>query len=302
MALATSRHRLNTPSGALDPTDDHRSNGIRFRLLGPMEFSDDANRVVPLNGERLRTLFALLLISRGELVTVNRMIGCVWGEHPPTSARKNIQTYVWRIRRTFGRERLQRCGAGYVLQVRSGELDVEVFESLTVEGERLLTSNEPARARSTLDEAIALWRGTPFDDVVTADPPTAEITRLSEMYHTNLENHIEADLRCGCCAEAIAELRSLISEHPFRERLRSLLMLALNQCGRRVEALTVFTDFRVALQSEFGIDPGPEMHEIQNRVLCGEETPAEDTAASSQLGTATEITAAPSAAPRRRLA
>jgi DNA-binding SARP family transcriptional activator len=242
----------------------------RFAILGPFELRDAAGAAVVFGSDRARTLLALLLLERDQVCSTESLIAGIWGEHPPESARKNLQTYAWRLRRLLeqvGAARLEGRRNGYILRVDRAEVDVDQFERLAADGERLLAAGAAAEASGRLSQALQLWRGQPLSDVTFGEPPQGELVRLTEWHMTVLEDRIEADLRCGQSAHVIPELRKLAREHPYRERLHVQLMLALAQCGRQVEALSVFSDIRGVLQRDFGMEPGPALQQIQSEIL-----------------------------------
>jgi DNA-binding SARP family transcriptional activator len=242
----------------------------RFGILGPLELRDAAGTAVAFGSDRVRTLLALLLLERDQVCGTESLISGIWGEQPPRSARKNLQTYAWRLRRLLeqvGAAGLESRRNGYILRVDQAEVDVDQFERLAADGERLLAAGTAEIASDQLSRALRLRRGQPLSDVTFGEPPRGELIRLTEQYMTVLENRIEADLRCGRCAHVIPELRKLVGEHPYRERLHAQLMLALAQCGRQVEALSVFSDIRGVLRREFGMEPGPALQQIQSEIL-----------------------------------
>lgn len=243
----------------------------RFLMLGPFQAMTDSGTEISMNSDRARTLLALLLLQRNRVVSADELIVGIWGDSPPASARKNIQTYIWRLRKLLADgPALERRGCGYLLRVGPGELDLDVFEERAAVGERLLAT-DPWTASALLRDALRMWQGAPMSDVTFAVPP-GELTRLAERRLSVLESRIEADLGCGRNAELVAELRKLAVEHPYRERLRAQLMITLSRCGRRVEALNVFSDIRSLLLREFGLDPGPALHEIQAQILRSAST------------------------------
>lgn len=242
----------------------------RFGILGPFELWDAAGAAVPFGSDRARTVLALLLLQRDQICSAESLIDGVWGEQAPCSARKNLQTYVWRLRRLLrrvGAARLEGRSTGYVLSVIGGEVDLDQFEYRAAAGERLLAAGAADDASTVLADALQLWRGPPLSDVAFGEPPHGELVRLAERRMTVLESRIEADLGCGRFAEVVPELRKLVAEHPYRERLHAQLMLALSQSGRQVEALSVFSDIRSVLRREFGLDPGPALQYVQSEIL-----------------------------------
>jgi DNA-binding SARP family transcriptional activator len=242
----------------------------RFGILGPLELRDAAGCVVQLSSDRARTLLTLLLLRRDEICSTDELITGIWSERAPRSVRKNLQTYVWRLRCLLGEVgagRLESRRTGYMLTATSGEVDLDYFENRAATGERLLAAGAAEDASVVLGQALRLWRGQPLSDVTFAEPPEGELVRLAERRMSVLENRIEADLRRGCCAELVPDLRKLAGEHPYRERLHVQLMLALARCGRQIEALSVFSEIRSLLRREFGLEPGPALQQVQSEIL-----------------------------------
>ena len=163
-----------------------------FRLLGPLEVSEQ-HRAIALGGLKQRSLLAVLLLRANEIVATDRLVADVWGESPPATVAKSIQSYVWRLRRELGADRLTTRAPGYVLHVAPQELDLAVFERLRAEARRA----EPARAADKLRAALALWRGPPLADFAYEPFAQTEILRLEEMRLATLEERVDADLACG---------------------------------------------------------------------------------------------------------
>ena len=229
-----------------------------FRLLGPLEVADQ-ERVLALGGVKQRSLLALLLLHANEVVAAERLIGELWGEAPPATASKSIQSYVMRYRRELGAERLTTRAPGYVLNVGPDELDVAVFERLRAEARRA----EPARAAAKLREALALWRGSPLADLAYEPFAQTEIRGSRSCASRHSRSASTPSSRCGRHAELVAELETLIAAHPLRERLRGQLMLALYRAGRQAEALQVYRSARRELAEELGLEPGEALRRLE---------------------------------------
>ncbi|MGZ4201289.1 MAG: BTAD domain-containing putative transcriptional regulator [Thermoleophilaceae bacterium] len=159
-------------------------------------------------------------------------------------------------------------GRGYVLRVEPGQLDRERFERLVAQGQAALDRGLPGEASQHLEGALGLWRGPPLADFTYEPFAQLEIARLEEMRLTALESRIEADLELGRHAAAIAELEPLVAQHPLRERLRGLLMLALYRTGRQAEALDAYREARQALVDELGIEPSTQLQALQAGILA----------------------------------
>jgi predicted ATPase/DNA-binding SARP family transcriptional activator len=238
---------------------------MEFRLLGPVEVV--AGDPIPL-GQRPRTVLALLLLDANEVVSTDRLIEGIWAEGPPpASAAGSLQVHVHALRKAIGAERVVTRDPGYAIRVEPGELDVLRFERLAADGRRALHDGEAAQASSSLAEALALWRGPALADFRYAPFAQAEAQRLEEARTAVLEARIEADLQLGRHAGLVAELEALVAEHPLRERLRGQLMLALYRSGRQADALAAYQDARRGLVEELGIDPSPELRELEQAIL-----------------------------------
>jgi DNA-binding SARP family transcriptional activator/ABC-type branched-subunit amino acid transport system substrate-binding protein len=241
--------------------------GWEFRILGPLTVRNERGEV-DLGGRRQRALLALLLLRRGETVSADRLIEELWGGSPPAGAAKTLQVYVSRLRAALGDGLVARRGAGYALDTRGVRLDAERFEHGLDEGLRSLANGDVRAAVDTLGEALALWRGPVLEEFEYADWAQTERRRLEELRLVAREERIEGCLQLGEADRLVAELRALCGEHPLRERVRAQLMLALYRAGRQADALDVFRDGRRRLVEELGVEPGPELQELQRQILA----------------------------------
>jgi DNA-binding SARP family transcriptional activator len=247
---------------------------VDFRILGPLEVLEGSRRLA-LGGPQQRAVLAILLLHAGEVVSAGRLIDELWGDDPPETGAKVLQGYVSQLRKAL--EPTARSAAesriivtrspGYVVEVAPDELDLARFERLLAKGRDTLAAGDPSRAAELLTDALSLWRGPPLGDFADAQFAQPEIGRLEELRLVALEQRIEADLALGRHADAVGELERLVAEHPLRERLRGLLMLALYRSGRQAEALEAYREARSVLVDELGIDPGPELQRLEQAVL-----------------------------------
>ena len=238
---------------------------MQFGVLGPLEVTDQGF-VVPLGGRRQRTVLAVLLLNANGVVSGDRLIDEVWGDYPPSTARKSLQAYVSRLRGLLGDGVLEPSPPGYVLRVDSRHFDAERFAELAHRGRESMET-DPALAAASLREALGMWRGGPFADLADEPSLRSAITRLEDQRLAAVEDRIEADLRLGRHGHLVGELESLIDRHPLRERLRGQLMLALYRSGRQAEALRAYQETRQNLAEELGIEPSPELQRLEERIL-----------------------------------
>jgi DNA-binding SARP family transcriptional activator len=235
---------------------------MEFRLLGPLEVAE-RGRSLALGGVKQRSLLAILLLHANELVSSDRLIGELWGDTPPATAAKSIQVYVSRLRKELGPRRVTTRAPGYVLHVDPAELDLAHFERLVSEARRA----DPRSAADKLRRALALWRGPPLADLAYESFAQTEIARLEELRLTALEARFDADLAAGDHATLVGELEASVAEHPFRERLRCQLMLALYRSARQADALHAYQAARRELAEELGLEPGDELRRLERAIL-----------------------------------
>ncbi|MEU1585862.1 BTAD domain-containing putative transcriptional regulator [Micromonospora sp. NPDC005710] len=260
---------------------------MRFRILGPTQVVLADGREVPVGGPRLRALLALLLLDAGRVVSAERLIDGLYGEHPPRGAANALQSQVSRLRQALpaGHDPVEFHPAGYRLAVDPDEVDAYRFERLAEAGRRALVDGDWQRASTVLREALELWRGPALADAVGPAGAPVQAARLDELRLAATEDRVEADLALGVHGTLVAELRELVVAHPLRERPRGQLMRALAALGRPAEALAEFEDARHTLAEQLGTDPSAELAAIHVAVLRGAERGPADPALPSQLTT-----------------
>lgn len=249
---------------------------MEFRILGPLEVLDEGRRVA-LPGSKQRTLLALLLLHRGETLSTERSIDELWGERPPATAAKAVRVRISRLRKALavaggeGAEGLVLTREhGYELALDPEQLDAHRFERLVAEGRNELDGGRPQDAAAALEEALSMWRGRPLEDLAYEPFAQPAIARLEDLQIVALEQLIDAKLALGRHAEVVGRLERLIADHPYRERLRAQLMLALYRCERQADALQAYQDARRALVEELGIEPGERLRELERSILAQE--------------------------------
>ena len=242
---------------------------VDFRILGPLEVWYEG-RPIPVPGAKQRALLAMLLLHAGEVVSADRMLDAVWGEDPPDAGSTALRVRLSQLRKTLAGagSSLVTRPPGYVMQLRDDELDLRRCERLVAAGDRALQEGRPAEAVDALRDALALWRGPPLADLAYESFAQAPIVRLEELRLAALELRVEAELSLGRHGPLVGELQELVRLHPMRERLCCQLMLALYRDGRQSDALNAYRETRRRLVDEVGIEPGPQLQELEARVLA----------------------------------
>jgi YVTN family beta-propeller protein len=243
---------------------------IEFRILGPLEVSADG-RLFPLGSPKQRALLGLLLVHANETLSRDRMIEELWGEAAPATVESAFHSYLSRLRRQLNSVGasglLVRQAHGYRLRVEPDQLDVTRFEHLVDEGSEALAARKAELAADRFRQALALWRGPALADLQSERFAVTASARLEDAHVSALEQRLEADLALARHRQLIGELETLVSEHPYRERLRAQLMLALYRSGRQAEALRAYQQARRMLADELGLEPSQELKELEHAML-----------------------------------
>jgi DNA-binding SARP family transcriptional activator len=245
---------------------------VRYAILGSVELCDGERRV-GVGGPRQVALLALLLVNANRALSTDRLIDALWHDRDAAGSLKRLRMAIARLRGALdpggvqGESVLRTTAGGYLLAVRPGELDADVFQARVVEGRSALESGEAAHAHEVLVEALGMWHGPALADVAYEKFAQPEIRRLEELRLVALETSVDCDLRLGRHAGVIGELEALMAAHPGRERLVAQLMLALYRCGRQGDALTAYARARAYLATELGLEPGPALQALQGEIL-----------------------------------
>lgn len=251
---------------------------IRFAVLGPVR-AWQGEQELDLGSPQQRAVLATLLSRRGRPVTVGELVDAVWGEKPPPAAVSVLRTYVSRLRKVLEPGRaagdpsrvVVSIADGYLVRVPEGALDLGVFEARLAEAKTLRAAGDVSAAAELLHTALGEWEGTPLAGL-PGPLAEAERSRLHEERLNALESRLEIDVQLGRHSEVIAELTSLTGEHPLREQLCRLLMLALYRSGRQAEALAAYRRTRHTLVTELAIEPGAPLRELHDRILAADRS------------------------------
>ncbi|HEU5241601.1 MAG TPA: BTAD domain-containing putative transcriptional regulator, partial [Ornithinibacter sp.] len=248
-----------------------------YSVLGPLRV-ESSRGPVEIRGAKERLLLARLVAAGGRLVPTGELVDTLWGDEPPASAAKSLQTFVLRLRNALEPDRqgspslLLTEGPGYRLAVDPSQVDAERFARLAALGGRSLADGRPEHAAATLTEALALWRGPAYAGFDGAGFAVAEGRRLEELRLSATEDRLAAGLALGHAATVVPELERLVGEHRMRERLWEMLVTALYRAGRQGDALGAYERARAVLSDELGVDPGPALRAVHARVLAHDPT------------------------------
>ena len=241
-------------------------------ILGPVRAVRDG-RELGLGGPKQRAVLALLLVRAGQVLPAEYLVEALWRGRPPPGAAGTLRSYVSRLRSLLGPEAaVVAHGGGYAITVQPGWVDASRFERLVEAGRDALARGEAAAAGGRFGEALALWRGRALADVAAVEPLALEGARLEELRLVAVEGRAEAGIELGRAVEVTGELEQLVAEHPVRERLWRLLVLALYRGERQADALAACRRAREMLAEELGVEPGEELCGWRRR-CCATRSP-----------------------------
>ncbi|MFS8104207.1 winged helix-turn-helix domain-containing protein [Lentzea alba] len=254
-----------TPPGKGTPNRQ----GLAFALLGPVRAWRDGDEL-DLGSPQQRMTLAVLLLEVGRSVQVSEIVDVLWGEDAPRSARGTVRTYVHRLRRVLvdasGEPVLRSDGAGYRLNIQDEQIDLGRFRASVRAADVMKADGNLGEAVSLLRDALDEWR----DDALAGLPgewAAKQRRRFERLGVQAVETLADLDLRLGGGVELLERLAAIAEREPLRERVHELWMQALYRSGRSSEALAVFENVRRTLREELGVDPGPALRELHQRIL-----------------------------------
>lgn len=229
---------------------------VQVQLLGAVAAFDDAGVPLDIGPAKSQALLAALALAPGSVVSVPRLVEMVWGEEPPRTAEKTLQSYVTRLRKAVGGGSIVRVGHAYRLELDPADVDVVRFEA--------------ALDRGDVAGALAEWTGLPLAGL-DAEGLTTAVDGLVERWLGAMEAHLGAEVGRDP-AGTIAPLSELVARHPFREAAWGLLMTALYRSGRQADALAAYRSAREQLVDALGVEPGPDLRALEARILAQDPT------------------------------
>ncbi|WP_028182574.1 BTAD domain-containing putative transcriptional regulator [Salinispora arenicola] len=246
---------------------------MHFRLLGHIEVVDDGTSLT-LGGIRARATLGYLLLNHNSVIPVSRLMKALWPNGTPATGRKMLHNAISHLRGVIGTNSmtarapvLLTHAPGYFLRVQGESVDMICFRQLVDAARSDLAAGRWEQAADTLRGALALWRGPAMVDLVEAGVNWAELTALENDRRAAIECLVDADLALGRHAQVISELETQLQAGPLRERMAGQLMRALYHCGRQSDALALYQRTRTALIEEFGLDPSPELQQLERAIL-----------------------------------
>nr|WP_184437820.1 BTAD domain-containing putative transcriptional regulator [Mycobacterium sp. AZCC_0083] len=239
---------------------------MELGVLGPLQVRQ-YGLPVAIPGAKPRALLTMLGLHAGSVVSADALVELLWGDDPPRTAAKALQTHVSSLRRTLGDGFVLTAGTGWTLTTT--EIDATRYRVAAGLGRDAIAAGDTSQAVARFNEALALWRGVP--ELPEGSRGTSEKTRWIEGHAALVEDRADALLATGRAAEIIGELESAVGDAPLRERRWGQLMLALYRAGRQGEALGAFRRARSLLADELGVDPGPDLRRLEAAIVAQDD-------------------------------
>lgn len=244
---------------------------VKFHLLGPLRVEHDGVEV-DIGGPKQRLLLAALLLAESRTVSVDRLIDLLWGESPRDRAQPTLHVYVAKLRKALSHPdettgMIETVRPGYRVHVDSSNLDLIQFRSLSNEAREAMAMSDLERASGRFTEALALPKGPLLADLADEEFVLQEAYAFESTLLSVTADAYHCEIQLGRHGEVLGDLQRLTSGNPLDERLRYFLMLALYRSGRQVDALATYADLRETLAEELGIEPGPEVQDLELKVL-----------------------------------
>ncbi len=242
-----------------------------------MRISNSKAESIDVGARNMRVLLGAMLADDGRVLPSDHLVNALWGQTPPRSAAKNLQVYIYRLRKLLGPETIESHPHGYALLVPDEAIDARVFRRLTADANDC-AAHDPRQACTLLREALGLWSGKAFQDVADAPVLRETIASLHAEQISAQEKLFELELALGRHAAVVDELARAVASNPFRETFRRLYMVALFRCGRQSDAVDAFQSARKLLNNELGLEPGEQLQQAYLSILR-EQDPAPVSAA-----------------------
>lgn len=240
---------------------------MRLAVLGPLEAIGDGGPVERLSHRRLLAILA----QAGQPLDLERLADRFWPAERPATWKAALQTHVSAIRRLIGSDVVVRHGGGYALDLERHDVDLHEFTNWTATVRESFEAGRWDDVVAAADRALGLWRGEPFPELSGDEFALADIVHLREQHVEVAERRADALLQLGRHDEVLPELEALVIEHPLREHLWELLMMARARSGRTAEALDAYRELR-AQMAELGLEPNPGLRDLEARILREDPT------------------------------
>jgi DNA-binding SARP family transcriptional activator len=269
-------------------------NRIGFGVLGPLEVTVDG-AALPLGTPKQRAVLAMLVMSRNRPVSADSLVTAAWEQYPPSEPKASLHSYISNLRRLLAsagldaKTVLASAPPGYRLSVADADCDIGRFVAHKTAGVKAAAAGQFEEASQHLQDALAEWRGGVLDDLrdfAFVDPFATALMEDKVVAHTA---HAESEIACDRAYAVIGDLEALVAAHPYREPLWAQLITAYYLTERQSDALDAHHRLKMTLADDLGIDPGPTIRDLHERILRQEPLNARTVAQTTAVHTIDRI-------------
>lgn len=215
---------------------------VDFGILGPLQVTA-SGADLPLGTPKQRAVLAMLVMSRNRAVSSESLVSAAWEQFPPPEPKASLHSYVSNLRRLVAgagldpKAVLASAPPGYRLSVDDAACDIGRFVTHKTAGvQAAAAAGQFEQASRHLSDALSQWRGPVLDD-----------------------------LRDFEFVDPFAT--ALVGQHPYREPLWTQLITAYYLTERQSDALDAYRRLKSTLADDLGIDLGPSVRALQQRIL-----------------------------------
>lgn len=220
-----------------------------------------------------RSLLELLAMRAGEPVPVELIAEELWEATPPAQPRQAVQAHVRRLRRVLDVSGvptdalpIRSAGGGYVLDIPAHAVDALHMITL-VDDATTAPVLDTESVVAILGQALDIWFGEPFGGLADGPWHRNAVRYWGEVRSLALRAWAGAHLRLNRPQPVITRLHATRLGDSTDEGLIILLISALCQVGRKVEALETYRSLRNRLVSQYGVEPSPDLQRFYQQIL-----------------------------------
>ncbi len=245
---------------------------LSIAVLGPVEVRREG-QLISVPAGKTSELLVRLALDAGSPVRTDRLVEDLWGDDSVRTSRNTVQSKVAKLRRALGDPPVVVGGdGGYTLIVDPIDVDAVAVLARATEATVLLGDGDHPGAAELCATTLQMFRGDLLVSAGDGEWTIPHRARLDAARMQLIETGCSARLRLGDTSDVIGDLEVAVTSYPYQESLWALLITALYQAGRQADALETYQRVRQRLAEELGLDPGPQLQQLEQQILIQDAT------------------------------